>query len=137
MKFLMKWGKKLEFNDFVMLKTRFYWIIKTKTENQCFNTRVGSCNFQPWFRGGLVIFVPKGRGPGYGYISKFSGPLPHIIFNKSLIKNLILLISFLKPAVSHLKNNLIMLQNQDIVQQLSFFLALPGSKMWSIQTRSF
>ena len=27
-----------------------------------------------------------------------------------------------------------MLQNQDIVQQLSFFLALPGSKMWSIQT---
>ena len=31
MKFLMKWGKKLEFNDFVMLKTRFYWIINTKT----------------------------------------------------------------------------------------------------------
>lgn len=27
-----------------------------------------------------------------------------------------------------------MLQNQDIVQQLSFFLALPGSKMWSIKT---
>lgn len=69
MKFLMKWGKKLEFNDIVMLKTRFYWIIKTKTENQCFNTRVGSCNFQPWFRGGLVIFVPKGRGPGYVILS--------------------------------------------------------------------
>ena len=39
----------------------------------------GSCNFQPCFRGGSVIFVPKG-GVGHvffiNHISKCSGPTP-------------------------------------------------------------
>jgi len=62
MKFPVKRGKRLEFIDFVMLRTRFYWIIKTKTKNQCFISRGGSCDFQQWGRGGLVIFVPGGGG---------------------------------------------------------------------------
>ena len=47
--------------NFVKHRTRFYWVIKRK-QNIHVLTWGWSCNFQPCFRGGLVIFVPKGGG---------------------------------------------------------------------------
>ena len=48
----------------------------------------GSSNFQPCFRGGSVIFVPKGGGGhvfSINHISKCSGPPPPpILFDQSL-----------------------------------------------------
>ena len=47
--------------NFVKRRTRFYWIVKRKPNIYVLNGG-GSCNFQPCFRGGSVIFVPKGGG---------------------------------------------------------------------------
>lgn len=49
----------------------------------------GSCNFQPCFRGGSVIFVPKGGvGPCVFYQPHFKmlrpTPTPPILFDQSL-----------------------------------------------------
>ena len=55
-------GKRLEIYDFVMHRTRFYWNIKRKSKIHVLILGGGSCNFQPCFRGGSVIFVPKGGG---------------------------------------------------------------------------
>ena len=46
--------------NFVKHRTRFYWIFKRKPNIHVLGG--GSCNFQPCFRGGSVIFVPKGGG---------------------------------------------------------------------------
>ena len=45
--------------NFVKHRTRFYWIIKRKPN---IHVVTRGCNFQPCFRGGSVIFVPKGGG---------------------------------------------------------------------------
>ena len=58
----MKQGKRLEIYDFMMHKIRFYWIIKRKPKIHVVIPGGGSCDFQPCFRGGSVIFVPKGGG---------------------------------------------------------------------------
>ena len=49
-----------ETRNFVMHSTRFYWIIKRNPKIHVLILGGGSCNFQPCFRGGSVIFVPKG-----------------------------------------------------------------------------
>ena len=55
--------------------------------------RGGSCNFQPCFRGGSVIFVPKGGGgPCVFYQPHFqmlrpTPPPPPILFDQSLNRN--------------------------------------------------
>ena len=48
-----------ETRNFVMRRTRFY-LIKRKPKTHVLILGGGSCNFQPCFRGGSVIFVPKG-----------------------------------------------------------------------------
>ena len=58
----MKRGKRLEIYGFVMHRTRCYWIIERKPNFHVLILGSGSCNFQTCFRGGSVIFVPKGRG---------------------------------------------------------------------------
>ena len=58
----MKRGKRLETCGFVMHRTRFYWIINRKPNFHVLILGGGSCNFQTCFRGGSIIFVPKGRG---------------------------------------------------------------------------
>ena len=48
--------------NFVMHRTRFYWIIKRKPKIHVLI--LVPCNFQPWCMGGSVIFVPEeGAGP--------------------------------------------------------------------------
>lgn len=42
--------------------TEFYWIIKRKPKIHVLILGGGSSDFQPCFRGGSVIFVPKGGG---------------------------------------------------------------------------
>ena len=48
--------------NFVTHRTRFYWVIKRKPKIHVLILGDGSSNFQPYFRGGSVIFVPKGGG---------------------------------------------------------------------------
>ena len=56
-----------ETRNFVMRRTRFY-LIKRKPKTHVLILGGGSCNFQPCFRGGSVIFVPKGGvGPCVSY----------------------------------------------------------------------
>ena len=71
--------------NFVTHRTRFYWIIKRKPKIHVLILGDGSSNFQPYFRGGSVIFVPKG-GVGHvffiNHISKLSGqpsPPPYFL----------------------------------------------------------
>ena len=78
--------------NFVMLRTRLYWIIKRKPKIHFLILGGGSCNFQPCFRGGSVTFTPKGGGWAIcfffiNHISKCSGPPPPlpILFDQSLI----------------------------------------------------
>ena len=62
---------------FVTHRTRFYWIIKSKPKIHVLILRRGSCNFQPFFGGGPVIFGPKGGGGPcvfINHISKCSAP---------------------------------------------------------------
>ena len=77
--------------NFVMHRTRLYWIIKRKPKIHVLILGGGSSNFQPCFRSGSVIFVPKGGGgPCVFYQPHFqcSDPppsLPHrILFDQSL-----------------------------------------------------
>ena len=67
--------------NFVMQRTRVYWIIKKKPKIGVLiqGGTCGSCNFQPCWRVGSVIFVPKGGGGPcvfINHISKCSGPPP-------------------------------------------------------------
>ena len=59
---IIKRGKRLEIHDFVTHRARFYWVIKRKPNIHVLMLGGGPCNFQTCFRGGSVIFVPKGRG---------------------------------------------------------------------------
>ena len=75
--------------NFVKHRTRFYWIIKRKPKIHVL-TRGGSCNFQPCFRGGSVIFVPKGGvrscvfyQPHFQMLRPTPSP-PPILFDQSL-----------------------------------------------------
>lgn len=56
----MKRGKRQEIYDFVRHRIRFYWIIKRISKIHVLILGAGSCDFQPYFKGGSVIFVPKG-----------------------------------------------------------------------------
>ena len=80
--------------NFVMHRTRFYWIIKRKPKIPVLLLGGGSCNFQPCFRGGSVIFVPKGGGGPCVFYQPHSEMLrpPSILFDQSLKER----ISFLK-----------------------------------------
>ena len=84
----MEQNKRLEIYDFMMHKIRFYWIIKRKSKIHVLIPGGESSDFQPCFRGGSVIFVPKGGGGPYiffiNHISKCSVP-PLILFYQSLI----------------------------------------------------
>ena len=48
--------------NFVKHRTRFYWVIKRNPNIHVWILGGGSCNFQPYFRGASVVFVPKGWG---------------------------------------------------------------------------
>ena len=55
--------------NFVMQRTRLYWIIKRKPKIHFLILDGGSCNFQPCFRGGSLTFAPKGGGWAICFLS--------------------------------------------------------------------
>ena len=79
--------------NFVKHRTRFYSIIKRKPNIHVLIKRGGSCSFQPCFRGGSVIFVPKGGGgpcvfhqPHFQMLRPTAPPPPpSILFDQSLM----------------------------------------------------
>ena len=77
--------------NFVKHRTRFYWIIKRNRNIRVLTRGCRSCNFQPCFRGGSVIFVPKGVGGSCVFYQPHfqmlrpTPPPPPIHFDPSLI----------------------------------------------------
>ena len=111
----------INWTNYVKHRTwRFYRIIKRKPNIHVLMLGSGSCNFQPCFRGGLVIFVPKGGGRPcvFFYRPHFQmPPPPPLYFLSSPLHTCIAMHVYKISLISLLSSNIDYLINKAVIER--------------------